>query len=78
MTRDALVRRIQELALRRGGLLRVHLTHPHIYARARRQFGSWAAAIEAAGLSYAETVTRARERSLETRRRVRRRARHSD
>jgi len=59
MSRAALLRKIQQLALRPEGLFRVHRSHPHIYARARRQFGSWADSVEAAGLEYPEAMDRA-------------------
>ena len=53
----------------RGQLFRVHLDTPALYARARRLFGTWAAALAAAGLNHRAAVAAARERSLETRRR---------
>jgi len=68
MTAPALIDRIRELA-DRGGLFRVHRTHGRLYARARRQFGSWARAVRAAGIDYRQAVARARARSLEARRR---------
>jgi hypothetical protein len=68
MTAPALIDRIRELA-ERGGLFRVHRTHGRLYARARRQFGSWARAVRAAGIDYGQAVARARARSLEARRR---------
>lgn len=55
----------------RGQLFRVHLDTPALYARARRLFGTWAAALGAAGVNHGETVAAARQRSLETRRRRR-------
>lgn len=64
--------RIRQLARAGEGLYRVHHTHSGLYARARRQFGSWADAVRAAGLDYVEAVTVARRRSIETRRRQRR------
>jgi len=36
-----------------GGLSRVHHTHPALYAKARRAFGTWREAVAAAGLDYA-------------------------
>ena len=65
--------RIRQLAGRSAGLFRVHRTHSALYARARRQFGSWAAAVAAAGIDYRQSLDRARERSVATRRRRRRR-----
>jgi hypothetical protein len=60
---------IRERATSSDGLFRVHLTDGDLYARARRMFGSWAAAVAAAGVDYRRTIATARERSLETRRR---------
>jgi len=71
MHRDAVVDRIRAIA-REGGLYRIHRTHSSLYARARRMFGSWAGAVQAAGLDYRQALTVARRRSLETRRRLRR------
>lgn len=62
---------IRTLARRESGLFRVHRTRPRLYAAARRRYGSWAAAVRAAGIDYREIVERARARSLETRRRIR-------
>ncbi len=59
-----LIRRLGE----RGELFRVHLDHPALYARARRQFGSWAGAVQRAGFDPAGTLAEARRRSLATRR----------
>ena len=50
------------------GLFRVHLGHPALYARARRQFGSWAEAVARSGADYAGAVEAARRRSIATRR----------
>jgi hypothetical protein len=60
--------RIRHLAATENGLFRVHRTHGDLYARARRQFGSWAAAVSAAGVDYATAVNAARHRATETRR----------
>jgi hypothetical protein len=68
MSAPAVIDRIRELA-ERGALFRVHHTHGRLYARARRQFGSWARAVRAAGIDYRQAVSRARARSLESRRR---------
>jgi hypothetical protein len=65
----AVLRRIRRLASRAEGLFRVHRTHGDLYARARRQFGSWEAAVRAAGCDYDIALERARRRSLESRRR---------
>ena len=62
---------IQRLERRQQSLFRIHVSHPALYARARRFFGSWAAAVRAAGLDYPLAVRRARQQSLLTRRRRR-------
>lgn len=67
MSRAAVLEKIRLLAGREEGLFRVHLAHSGLYARARRMFGSWAAAVEAAGVNYGHTLERARGRSLRTR-----------
>ena len=72
MSAAAVLERIGQLAIRREGLFRVHHTHPGLYARARRQFGSWAAAVRAAGVDYDIALTAARRRSIQARRRRRR------
>ena len=72
--RPELVSRHQVLELIRGlaalddGLFRVHQTNPDLYARARRQFGSWSAALDAAGVDYRAVMDRSRRRSIDTRR----------
>ena len=68
MNRVELLERIRALAHQPDGLFRVHHLDTGLYARARRQFGSWAAAVRAAGIDYGDTVEWARRRSLETRR----------
>lgn len=68
-----LLDRIRRLGSR-GGLFRVHERNSSLYARARRVFGSWSAAVRAAGLDYTETLNDARLRSSLTRRRRSRRA----
>ena len=55
-------------AAERGELFRVHLEQPALYARARRMWGSWGAALEAAGVDYGQVMTAARRRSLDGRR----------
>ena len=61
--------RIADLARRGEGLFKVHRTHAALYARARRLFGTWAAAVAAAGVDYRATLESARKRSAENRRR---------
>jgi len=68
MNRAELLERIRALAHQPDGLFRVHHLDTGLYARARRQFGSWAAAVRAAGIDYGTAVESARRRSLETRR----------
>jgi len=72
MHAPAVLDKIRQLGRRREGLFRVHHTHPGLYARARRQFGSWAAAVAAAGMDYGSSVSAARQRSVRGRRRRRR------
>ena len=69
MTRSEILERIRPLAGQKDGLFRVHRTHGSLYACTRRHFGSWSAAVAAAGLDYREWRTRARRRSVRTRRR---------
>lgn len=74
MSRERVLERIQALARSENGLFRVHREHPSFYARARRLFGSWSAAVTAAGVDYGSAVGAARARSLHSRRaRTRRR-----
>lgn len=73
MDAAAVLERIRLLARAGEGLYRVHRTHSSLYARARRQFGSWADAVRAAGVNYVEAIAVARMRSIETRRKQRRR-----
>jgi hypothetical protein len=68
MTHETVLVKIRALAAREEGIFRVHLTHGGLYARARRMFGSWAAAVEAAGVNYGQSLARARGRALRTRR----------
>jgi hypothetical protein len=75
MSPPAVLEKIRQLANREHGLFRVHHTHSGLYARARRQFGSWAEAVKAAGVDYARTLEDARRRSNDGRRRRRRAAR---
>jgi len=69
MSREQLLDSIRGLSGRPDGLFRVHRTDSDLYARARRMFGSWAAAVAAAGVDYHGAIASARRRSLETRRR---------
>jgi hypothetical protein len=50
--RRAVTTIIQRLHEQTGGLSRVHHTHPALYAKARRAFGTWREAVAAAGLDY--------------------------
>lgn len=59
-TRQRIVTAIRELHAHSGGLTRIHRTHAALYAQARRAFGSWQAAVDAAGLDY----RRARDENL--------------
>ena len=74
MSPAELLERIRRLAASRDGLFRVHHRKSGLYARARRNFGSWSAAVEAAGLDYREALNGARRRSIRARRRLRRAA----
>lgn len=76
MSAEALLERIRRLARRSGGLFMVDHTHPVLYGRARRRFGSWAAAVTAAGLDYDRIVQEAQDRSRIRRRRRARRPSH--
>jgi hypothetical protein len=69
-----LLERIRRLAASRDGLFRVHRRSAGLYARARRSFGSWSAAVAAAGLDYQAALHGARRRSIRSRRRSRRAA----
>lgn len=69
----AVLERIRTLSGRPAGLFRVHQNHAGLYARARRRFGSWAAALAAAGIDYRSVVDRARALGIAARRRRRRR-----
>lgn len=62
MSRATVLEHIRRLGEGEAGLFRVHRTQGALYARARRQFGSWAAAVQAAGIDYRETLRRARQR----------------
>jgi len=71
MTRGEILEKIRQLARRKDGLFRVHRTQAGLYARARRMFGSWSAAVAAAGIDCLALRTEARVRSVRTRRRRR-------
>ena len=75
VTREQVIDRIRELSTASDGLFRVHLSAPGLYARARRLFGAWSAAVRLAGVDYEILQGVARARSLQTRRRDRRRPR---
>lgn len=66
-SREQVLEQIREFA-RAGQLFRVHVSHPALYARARRHHGTWAAALTAAGVPYETIVAEARRRSLDGRR----------
>jgi hypothetical protein len=68
MTPPQVLDRIRRLSASGDGLYRIHHTNSDLYARARRQFGSWAAAVAASGVDYAGAVSAARRRASETRR----------
>src|SRR5437773_7621488 len=67
MSAQELLDRIRRLAVSRAGLFRVHERNASLYARARRNFGSWSAAVAAAGLDYREALSGARTRSARMR-----------
>jgi hypothetical protein len=48
MSETQVLARIREFATETRGLFRVHHAQPALYARARRLFGSWSAAVRAA------------------------------
>lgn len=68
--RDQVLEQIRTIA-NEGSLFRVHFDQPALYARARRLWGSWEKAVRAAGVDYEATMTTARRRSIEGRRRPR-------
>jgi len=72
MPPDVVLRTIRQLSRRRDGLFRVHLAAPSLYARARRLYGTWSAAVRAAGIDYESLRRLARARSIRSRRRTRR------
>jgi hypothetical protein len=65
--RRQVVDRIRDLHRQAGGLSRIHRTHPALYARARRAFGSWRSAVAEAGLDYSHELSRSLRRGLEMR-----------
>ena len=62
--RAGIVAAIRDLHGRTGSLSRVHRSHPDLYARARRAFGSWREAVGAAGLDYRGEIDRSLRRGL--------------
>ena len=68
--REAVLEQIRTIATG-GSLFRVHFDQPALYARARRLWGSWEKAVRAAGVDYDATMSTARRRSIEGRRRPR-------
>jgi hypothetical protein len=68
MPEPQLLDAIRRLAASKGGLFQVHRQYGSLYARARRRFGSWAAALRVAGFDYDHVLNAARQRSLESRR----------
>ena len=46
MSPNVVIERIRQLARSEGGLYKIHHAHSGLYARARRQFGSWAEAVQ--------------------------------
>ena len=67
MPRPMVLETIRRLALRDEGLFRVHRTHGALYARARRLYGSWAAAVAEAGVDYGKALETARRRATDAR-----------
>jgi hypothetical protein len=65
--RARLASAILDLYREAGGLARVHHTHPALYAQARRAFGSWRAAVLAAGLDYRHELEQNLRRGLDQR-----------
>jgi hypothetical protein len=66
-SREQVLHQIRSIS-QEGRLFRVHIEHPALYARARRHHGSWAAALQAAGIGYDAVLADARRRSIDTRR----------
>jgi hypothetical protein len=75
MSDSEVLARIRQFAVESRGLFRAHHAQPALYARARRLFGSWSAAVRAAGLDYELALDSARARAAEKRRQRRRRSR---
>ena len=65
--RSHLVATIRDLHQQAGGLSRIHRTHAALYAQARRAFGSWRAAVAAAGLDYGHELNQNLRRGLQLR-----------
>lgn len=68
MSAEQVLQRIRELASREGGLFRIHRVHSGLYARSRRLFGTWSAAVAAAGVDYRSLLGAARRHAVQTRR----------
>ncbi|MGH7740902.1 MAG: hypothetical protein ACRENS_02650 [Candidatus Eiseniibacteriota bacterium] len=68
MAPEEVLDRIRTLAGREGGLFRIHLIEPPLYARARRLFGSWQGAVRAAGFDYVDVLEGSRRRAVQARR----------
>jgi hypothetical protein len=62
--RSQVLATIRDLHHQAGGLSRIHRTHPALYAQARRAFGSWRAAVAAAGLDYGHELHQSLRRGL--------------
>src|SRR5437773_12383466 len=67
MSAQELLDRIRRLAVSRAGLFRVHERNASLYARARRNFGSWSAAVAASGRDYRAAGSGPRTRSARVR-----------
>jgi hypothetical protein len=67
MTREEVLEQIRSAASA-DALFRVHLDQPALYARARRLWGTWAAAVATAGFDYEKTIAEARRRAIASRR----------
>lgn len=62
MAPEEVLRRIREWG-ERNELFRVHREQPAFYARARRLFGSWAGALQQAGIDHHSVIETARRRA---------------
>jgi hypothetical protein len=66
-TRRQVLDAIRGLHGTHGGLSRVHHTHAALYAQARRAFGTWRAAVAAAGIDYHHERSTSLKRGLSMR-----------